>query len=158
MGAAPAARYHGPMAGVPSPLSALRAVLELVPAAAWIVDVASGRAVAGNERARALPGIPRERVEGREFRDGGRLLRVTLALETARPAEEVGVRDRLSSLSKREREVLALIAVGLSSRAIARRLGIGIRTVETHRAHLSEKLDLKGTAALTRAAIEAGLA
>jgi DNA-binding CsgD family transcriptional regulator len=50
--------------------------------------------------------------------------------------------------------VLALIAEGLSSRDIGLRLGMGVRTVETHRTHLRRKLDLPSAAALVRYAIE----
>lgn len=52
------------------------------------------------------------------------------------------VADRLARLSRREREVLDLIAQGLSNAAIAERLVIDIKTVETHVAHIMVKLDL----------------
>jgi two-component system, NarL family, nitrate/nitrite response regulator NarL len=54
----------------------------------------------------------------------------------------------------REREVLALIAEGLSSRDIGERLAMGVRTVETHRTNLRRKLDLPSAAALVRYAVE----
>jgi two-component system, NarL family, nitrate/nitrite response regulator NarL len=60
----------------------------------------------------------------------------------------------LSSLTPREREVLRLIADGLSSKAIGERLDMGVRTVETHRTHLRRKLDLPSPAALVRYAIQ----
>jgi len=60
-------------------------------------------------------------------------------------------------LSERETEVLALIADGLSSKEIAWRLKIGVRTVESHRRRLMEKLDRRTIAELTKYAIEAGL-
>lgn len=50
--------------------------------------------------------------------------------------------DPLGALSDREREVLALMAEGLSNRAIAQRLYIGERTVEVHTRHVFMKLDL----------------
>lgn len=56
-------------------------------------------------------------------------------------------------LSPREREVLALVAAGLSNKAIAARLGVATRTVENHRARLQEKLHLHGVAELTRYAL-----
>lgn len=56
-------------------------------------------------------------------------------------------------LSGREREVLALVATGLSSKAAAARLGVSPRTVENHRAHLQRKLGLRGAAELTRFAL-----
>jgi two-component system, NarL family, nitrate/nitrite response regulator NarL len=57
-------------------------------------------------------------------------------------------------LTPREREVLALIAEGLSSRDIGERLAMGVRTVETHRTSLRRKLDLSSAAALVRYAVE----
>lgn len=60
----------------------------------------------------------------------------------------------LASLSAREREVLAEIAHGASNKEIAARLRISVRTVESHRDSVMRKLELKGTAALTRFAIE----
>lgn len=61
------------------------------------------------------------------------------------------------NLSARERQVLQLIACGKSSREIADALYISIKTIETHRAHISEKLDIHGIADLTRFAIREGL-
>ncbi len=67
---------------------------------------------------------------------------------------------RLSSggvtLSPREREVLKLIASGLSSKAIARALDISPKTVGTHRSRLMAKLDLHSVAELVRYAVETG--
>ncbi|UPT74850.1 MAG: LuxR C-terminal-related transcriptional regulator [Elusimicrobiota bacterium] len=60
-------------------------------------------------------------------------------------------------LTPKQREVLVLVAEGLSSREIARRLGVGERTVETHREQLMDRLGIRGVAALARFAIEAGL-
>ena len=60
-------------------------------------------------------------------------------------------------LSRREREVLHMAAEGLSSAAIARRLGISPRTVEAHRASVMRKLGLKGRAELIRFALSRGI-
>ena len=60
------------------------------------------------------------------------------------------------TLSPREREVLKLIASGLSSKAIARALDISPKTVETHRSRLMTKLDLHSVAGLVRYAVETG--
>lgn len=57
-------------------------------------------------------------------------------------------------ITPREREVLALVAEGLSSREIGQRLAMGVRTVETHRTNLRRKLDLPSAAALVRYAVE----
>jgi DNA-binding NarL/FixJ family response regulator len=62
------------------------------------------------------------------------------------------------ALSPREREVLGLLAAGLSSRQIAARLRLGVRTVETHRLRLRRKLGIGSTAGLTKYAIEHRLA
>jgi DNA-binding NarL/FixJ family response regulator len=66
-------------------------------------------------------------------------------------------RARTPSLSPREREVLTLLAGGLSYREAGERLGMGERTVETHRRHILEKLGLKTRADLVRYALELGL-
>ncbi len=57
-------------------------------------------------------------------------------------------------LTPRERDVLALIAEGLSSRDIGERLSMGVRTVETHRMHLRRKLGAPSAAALVLIAAE----
>lgn len=51
--------------------------------------------------------------------------------------------QRLTTLTEREREVMKLVVDGLSSKAIARALGISYRTVEVHRSHILEKLDVR---------------
>lgn len=63
----------------------------------------------------------------------------------------------LSLLTPRQREVLQLIAEGRTTREIARILNISIKTVETHRAQLMERLDIHDVAGLVRYAIRAGL-
>jgi DNA-binding NarL/FixJ family response regulator len=60
-------------------------------------------------------------------------------------------------LSAREREVLQLMAEGASTRQIADRLNLSAKTIESHRLHLMEKLDLHSVAELTRYAIREGL-
>jgi DNA-binding NarL/FixJ family response regulator len=60
-------------------------------------------------------------------------------------------------LTDREREILRLIASGLTNRQIAAKLFISIKTVETHRAKIMQKLDVHTTAALVRYAIKTGL-
>jgi DNA-binding NarL/FixJ family response regulator len=60
-------------------------------------------------------------------------------------------------LTSREMEVLQLIAEGKANKQTASELGIGIKTVEKHREHLMEKLDIHDTAGLTRYAISAGV-
>ena len=53
-----------------------------------------------------------------------------------------GIADRYDSLSAREREVFQLIAEGRSNKEMAGILGISPGTVETHRTHIMEKLDV----------------
>lgn len=60
-------------------------------------------------------------------------------------------------LTAREYQVLQLIAQGESTKGIAERLNISVKTVETHRGHISSKLDLHNVADLTRYAIREGL-
>jgi DNA-binding NarL/FixJ family response regulator len=60
-------------------------------------------------------------------------------------------------LTSREMEVLQLIAEGRANKEIAGELGIGMKTVEKHREHLMQKLDIHDTAGLTRYAISAGI-
>ena len=68
-----------------------------------------------------------------------------------------GPRQGLQGLTEREREVLVLIARGLSTKDIANTLSIGARTVETHRANLMRKLGVKSVALLTQVAIREGI-
>ncbi|MGA4643273.1 response regulator [Limisphaera sp. 4302-co] len=60
-------------------------------------------------------------------------------------------------LTPRERQVLIGIAEGLTNKEIADRLGVSIRTVETHREHLMQKLGIHTVAGLTRYAVARGL-
>jgi len=64
---------------------------------------------------------------------------------------------KIAELTSREMEVLQLIAEGNANKETASELGIGIKTVEKHREHLMEKLDIHDTAGLTRYAISAGV-
>lgn len=64
----------------------------------------------------------------------------------------------LDKLSPREREVLHLVAEGYRSRQVAELLCLSIKTVEKHRASLMRKLGCHSPSALTRYAIEKGLA
>lgn len=66
-------------------------------------------------------------------------------------------RAPLSELTPRQREVLTLIAEGHSTKDIARALNISVKTVETHRAQLMDRLDIHDIASLVRYAIKMGL-
>lgn len=63
----------------------------------------------------------------------------------------------LQRLTPRQREILQLIAEGNTSKEIARKLELSIKTVETHRTHLMERLDIHDIAGLVRYAIRVGL-
>ena len=60
-------------------------------------------------------------------------------------------------LTPREQEVMRLLAEGLSSKKVAEKLFIGLKTVENHRASIMNKLDLHGTVELVRYAAKLGL-
>lgn len=64
----------------------------------------------------------------------------------------------LEILTKREKEVLTLIASGMASKNVANKLKISVRTVANHRANICEKLGFRTTAALVKFAISKGLA
>jgi DNA-binding NarL/FixJ family response regulator len=66
-------------------------------------------------------------------------------------------KKKAARLTSREMEVLQLIAEGKANKQTASELGIGLKTVEKHREHLMEKLDIHDTAGLTRYAISAGI-
>jgi DNA-binding NarL/FixJ family response regulator len=67
------------------------------------------------------------------------------------------LKKKAVQLTSREMEVLQLIAEGKANKETAAELGIGMKTVEKHREHLMEKLDIHDTAGLTRYAISAGI-
>jgi len=65
--------------------------------------------------------------------------------------------EPLAVLTGRQREILQLIAEGSSTKDIARRLNLSVKTVETHRAQLMERLDIHDVAGLVRFAVRHGL-
>jgi DNA-binding NarL/FixJ family response regulator len=67
------------------------------------------------------------------------------------------LKQKMARLTSREMEVLQLIAEGKANKETAAELGIGMKTVEKHREHLMQKLDIHDTASLTRYAIGAGI-
>lgn len=81
----------------------------------------------------------------------------TLLAERQLHLMESGNAASIEILTKREKQVLELIAHGKANKQIALELKISIHTVENHRAHLSEKLGSKNTASLVKFAIEKGL-
>ncbi len=74
-----------------------------------------------------------------------------------RQMAEKGITDRYESLSEREREVFQLIAEGKANKEIADLLFISVSTVETHRAHIMEKLDVHSAAEIVLYAVRKGV-
>jgi DNA-binding NarL/FixJ family response regulator len=68
-----------------------------------------------------------------------------------------GKKEPFAQLTSREREVLILIAEGKSNKEIANKLGIGVRTIETHRERIMRRLDIHSVAGLTKFAIANGM-
>jgi two-component system response regulator NreC len=83
----------------------------------------------------------------------GRMVFPATELPLPAPAD----RDPLALITDRERAVLALIALGHTSTEIAGQLHISEKTVETHRAHIAEKLGFRTRAELVRFALDHGL-
>ena len=72
-------------------------------------------------------------------------------------AAALALRAPLRSLSRRQRQVLQLLASGRSTREIALGLHLSIKTVETHRAQLMSRLDIHDVAGLVRYAVRVGI-
>lgn len=89
---------------------------------------------------------------------GGQYISPTLSSSLLRrrdrAASLAAERPALDQLTPAERRVLRLVADGLTSRAIAAQLGIGIRTVEHHRTNVATKLELRGSHALVKFAVK----
>jgi DNA-binding NarL/FixJ family response regulator len=95
------------------------------------------------------------------IRDGGIYVSQRLSGEMAGDLSRLTkgkVKSIRDSLSNRETEIMKLISEGKTNNEIGVILSISSRTVETHRAHILEKLKLKGTADIVRYAIEKGIA
>jgi DNA-binding NarL/FixJ family response regulator len=60
-------------------------------------------------------------------------------------------------LTQREREILQLLAEGSTTKEIAAHLGVSVKTVETHRRNMMQKLNMRSIAELTKYAIREGL-
>jgi two-component system response regulator NreC len=70
---------------------------------------------------------------------------------------EKGIADRFDSLSEREREIFQLVAEGHSNKEVAELLSVSPTTIETHRAHILQKLDVHNTAELVLYAVRRGV-
>lgn len=110
-----------------------------------VKDAAAGELVAG---VRAVCG-------GDSYYSAAVSAQMTDLLRRKLEGEEVT--NALERLSPREREVLRFIAEGASNKEIAAKLGISVRTVETHRDSLMKKLGIHSVAGLTRFALRCGL-
>ena len=93
----------------------------------------------------------------REVADGGRYVHPELGARLVAAESEERRRAEEDPLSERESEVLRLLALGHTNQEIAKQLFISVRTAETHRAHIMQKLRLSSRAELVRYALERGL-
>ena len=93
----------------------------------------------------------------REVAQGGRYVHPELGARLVTAESEERKRAEQDPLSDREREVLRLLALGHTNQEIATQLYISVRTAETHRAHIMQKLRLSSRAELVRYALEQGL-
>jgi two-component system, NarL family, response regulator NreC len=93
----------------------------------------------------------------REVAGGGRYVHPELGARLVAAESEERRRAEDDPLSEREREVLRLLALGHTNQEIAKQLYISVRTAETHRAHIMQKLRLSSRAELVRYALGQGL-
>jgi two-component system response regulator NreC len=93
----------------------------------------------------------------REVAGGGRYVHPALGARLVAAEADARAREEADPLSEREREVMRLLALGHTNQEIAKMLYISVRTAETHRAHIMQKLRLSTRAELVRYALEQGL-
>jgi two-component system, NarL family, response regulator NreC len=93
----------------------------------------------------------------REIADGGRYVHPALGARMVAAEAEERAAAEADPLSEREREVLRLLALGHTNQEIAEGLYISVRTAESHRAHIMQKLGLTTRAELVRYALTHGL-
>ena len=93
----------------------------------------------------------------REVAGGGRYVNPELGARLVAAETDERRRAEEDPLSDREREVLRLLALGHTNQEIAKELYISVRTAETHRAHIMQKLRLSSRAELVRYALDEGL-
>ncbi len=83
---------------------------------------------------------------------------VAKSVEDLRSAQRrQAVLDRVGSLTDRENEILRLLVEGAPNKVMAKTLGISERTVEVHRAHVMEKMQVRSVAELIREIVENGV-
>jgi two-component system response regulator NreC len=93
----------------------------------------------------------------REIADGGSYVHPALGARMVTAEAKARAAAEADPLSDREREVLRLLALGHTNQEIAKMLYISVRTAETHRAHIMQKLGLSTRAELVRYALSHGL-
>ena len=93
----------------------------------------------------------------REVAAGGRYVHPELGARLVTAESEERRRAEEDPLSERESDVLRLLALGHTNQEIAKQLFISVRTAETHRSHIMQKLRLSSRAELVRYALERGL-
>ena len=93
----------------------------------------------------------------REVAAGGRYVNPALGARLVAAEADERARAEADPLSDREREVLRLLALGHTNQEIAKMLYISVRTAETHRAHIMQKLGFKTRSELVHYAIEQGM-
>jgi len=151
-------------------LEATRQILEADPSAkVLILSAHSDHEYVGRVNAVGAAGflekqMPKEMLTRaiREVAKGNRFVSPSIATRMRGDGSNSRGRDGASwpharGLTAREAEVLQLVAEGSANKQVAAELSISIKTVEKHRQHLMEKLDIHDTASLTRYAIAAGV-
>jgi two-component system response regulator NreC len=93
----------------------------------------------------------------RQVGAGGRYVHPELGARLVSAEAQERVRAELDPLSEREHEVLRLLALGHTNQEIGEMLFLSVRTVETHRSHIMQKLRLTSRAELVRYAMDQGV-
>jgi two-component system response regulator NreC len=93
----------------------------------------------------------------RDVAKGDRYVHPALGARLVAAEAEERAQAEQDPLSDREREVMRLLALGHTNQEIAKMLYLSVRTIETHRAHIMQKLRLETRAELVRYAIDRGL-
>ena len=93
----------------------------------------------------------------RTVASGGLYLQPSIGIAFASRPPEDSARPAVNGLTPKETDVLRLLALGHTNAEIAQLVGASLRTIETHRAHIHQKLDRHTRAELVRFALDAGL-
>ena len=88
---------------------------------------------------------------------GGPYLQPSIGIAFASRPPSEAARPTVGGLTPKETDVLRLLALGHTNAEIAQLLGASLRTIETHRAHIHQKLDRHSRAELVRFSLDAGL-